>query len=174
MQNTCILSNIFQGKNLANIEAFVITKPDGALLNTFPFLVTKVQDMVEALNQTFGDGVKKADIVLMNRFVKGAYQETGFGLPLPIGYLFMPIGESSLFFYRNDVGSHFSPARAPFRVFAKKSEKTLIFLICQRKGNALVATGEISHPIIFDEDAEKIVAIAPTLLAEALKEYRSL
>lgn len=172
------IGKIFPGKNFAKeLTSFDVLafERNGLLTSNAEYAATEPTCLIIALNNMGCSNCRTGDVMLMNRFSEGAYQETGFTVTRPFGYLFMPIGSKEVYSYRNDGGSHFSVASNPFRVFAKKVDDTIHFLICEQKGRHIMATGEINHPIIFDEYLEKIKTFeSPRPLADVLKEYRPL
>lgn len=172
------ISKLFPGKNFAKeLTSFDVLafERNGLLTSNAQYAATEPACLIIALNNMGCSNCRTGDVMLMNRFTKGAYQETGFTVTRPFGYLFMPIGSKEVYSYRSDGDSHFSIASNPFRVFAKKVDNTIHFLICeQRKGRHIMATGEIIHPIIFDDLEEIKTFESPRPLADALKEYRPL
>ncbi len=172
------ISKFFPGKNSAeepsSFEVLAFGRDD-AFVAKFEYAATEAVCLIEALKKIGDMHFKKSDVILMNRFFEGAYQETGFAIKRSLGFFFMPIGNTEVFAYKNDKGSHFSVATTPFRVFAKKADNMLHFFICEMKGKHILTTGSVSHPIIFDEYMEEVKNFeVPRLLADALKEYRPL
>ena len=169
---------IFLGKNFAkkstSFDVLAFEKSQ-LLTSNAKHAATEPVCLIIALNDMGCSNCRTGDVMLMNRFSEGAYQETGFTVTRPFGYLFMPIGSKEVYSYRNDDRYHFSVALNPFRVFTKKVDNTINFLICEQRGNKIVATGTITHPIIFDEYLEEVQSFDfPRPLADALQEYRPL